>query len=117
MNEQTIQALNALAAKLSTTAEYLWGVLVKQAPIEGALDLAVMAAWAIALICLARYVYKNTAGEDPHWTDDVVRTFAWAGVGLAVLLVTIICGSNFTSAVSAIINPEYWALKQLLAAI
>lgn len=117
MNDQTIQALNVLAAKLGTTAEYLWGVLVRQAPITGALDLAVMAAWLVALIFSARFVHKNTAGDEPRWDDEAARFFAWGGVWLGALFVALIGGIIIPSAVSAILNPEYWALKQLLGAI
>ena len=35
MDDKTLQALTALANKLGTTAEYLWGVLLRQAPLTG----------------------------------------------------------------------------------
>ena len=39
MDEKFQKLIEALAAKLGTTAEHLWGVLVRQAPISGAVDL------------------------------------------------------------------------------
>lgn len=45
MDDKTLEALTTLANKLGTTAEYLWGVLIKQAPITVAIELSVMVAW------------------------------------------------------------------------
>ena len=114
MDEKTLQALNALANKLGTTAEYLWGVLLRQAPITGALDLAVMAAWVAACVLLVRFVRRKTRGEDPEWSDEMGRVFAWAGAACACALTALIVGLEFGQAVTAIVNPEYWALRQIL---
>lgn len=39
MNEQTVKLVEQLAQKLGTTTEYLWNVLIKQAPISAAIDM------------------------------------------------------------------------------
>lgn len=104
MDEKTLQALTALATKLGVTAEYLWGVMVKQAPISGALDLAVIAAWTAACVWLVR---RKTAGDPPEWRDDMARAMAWVAVGLVCVLTAVIGGFEFTGAVTAIVNPEY----------
>jgi len=39
MDEKTAQMLEKLAQKLGTTSEYLWGVLLKQAPIAAIIEL------------------------------------------------------------------------------
>jgi hypothetical protein len=114
MDEKTLQAVTALANKLGTTAEYLWGVLVKQAPISGALDLAVLAAWSAACVWVVRFVHGKTSGKDPAWDDEVGRVFAWVGVGLVCWLTMLIGGLSFSGSVTAIVNPEYWALRQIL---
>jgi hypothetical protein len=38
MDDKTFQALTNLATKLGTTAEHMWGVLLRQAPITGVID-------------------------------------------------------------------------------
>ena len=118
-----MQALMTLAAKLGTTAEYLWGVLLRQAPITGAIDLAVMAAWVAMAVFLIRLVRRKTTTpaktkEDQcyrsaEWSGDSV-TFAWAGAGAFALLTALIVGSELSNVVAALVNPEYWALKQIL---
>lgn len=50
MDDKTLQVVTDLASKLGTTAEYLWGVLLKQAPITGSLALLAIGAWVTALV-------------------------------------------------------------------
>lgn len=114
MDDKTLQALTTLAAKLGTTAEYLWAVLVKQAPLSGALDLALIAAWVGGCVWLVHFVRSKTAGDRPAWDDDAARVFAWGGVFLVCALTALIGGLTISGAVTAIVNPEYWALRQIL---
>jgi len=39
MNDQTTKLLTDLSNKLGTTAEYLWGVLVRQAYVDGVISI------------------------------------------------------------------------------
>ena len=114
MDEKTLQALTALATKLGTTAEYLWGVLLKQAPITGAMSLLMMAAWAVVCVLLVRYVRRNTSGNKPRWTDEAARLFAWIGVCIVCAMSALVVSIEIGGAVTAIVNPEYWALRQIL---
>jgi hypothetical protein len=114
MDDKTLQAVTALANKLGTTAEYLWGVLVKQAPLSGALDLVVLTAWAAACVWVARFVGRKTSGDRPEWNDEFDRGLAWIGVGIVCGLTALIGGLVFSDAMTAIVNPEYWALRQIL---
>ena len=123
MDEKTLQALTALAEKLGTTAEYLWGVLLKQAPIAGITDLAVMVAWGIAIAMWARFVQRKTntpaATESDlypsaEWSDQFGVGLAWASVFVTGLIVVLIAGASLSTVIAAIFNPEYWALKQIL---
>ena len=123
MDEKTLQALTTLAEKLGTTAEYLWSVLLKQAPISAATDLVVIAAWVFAVATWAKFVQRKTAKPaatendrypSADWSDDVGVGLAWISVFLSGLIVAIISGAYFSSIVAAIFNPEYWALKQII---
>lgn len=122
MDDKTLQALTTLDAKLGTTAEYLWGVLLRQAPITGAIDLLVMAAWVITAVLLIRLVRRKTEtpveteenkyprakwGEEGAW-------FAWIGAVGFALVTALIVGSGLSGVVAALLNPEYWALRQIL---
>lgn len=123
MDEKTLQALTALAEKLGTTAEYLWSVLIKQAPITGAVDLLLMVAWIAAAALWFSFVKRkttrppNTEGDYGHryaeWDGDAAF-FGWASAGIFSLIAGIVVSSSLATTVAALFNPEYWALAQIL---
>ena len=122
MDDKTLTALTALAQKMGTTAEYLWGVLLKQAPITGAIDLAVMVAWVSAAVWWFRFVQRKTSTppatadgkySNAQWREEGAG-IAWVSVVVAGLVVALCVGAILSSTVAAIFNPEYWALKQIL---
>jgi hypothetical protein len=113
MDEKTLQVLTALANKLGVTAQYLWSVLLRQAPITGAIDLFLLSLLVFGVWRLTRYVYRRKPGE---WGDDegFFRPLAWAGVGIVVFVTTLIVCGSLSDTVAGLVNPEYWALKQVL---
>ena len=122
MDEKTLQALTALAAKLGTTAEYLWGVLLKQAPITGAVDLLLTIAWVGAAVMWFAFVGRKTT--TPPETDEnrypcaewdgEAAFFGWLSAYIFALITGLIVSTNLASSVAALFNPEYWALAQIL---
>lgn len=122
MDDKTLQALTTLAAKLGVTAQYLWGVLLRQAPITGAIDLAMLLCWVITAVYIARFVHRKT--KTPKKTEENEYPIAeWHGEGapfayfaaIAFAVITaLMVGLHLSSVVAALVNPEYWALKQIL---
>lgn len=122
MDEKYQALIEALANKLGTTVEHLWGVLIRQAPISGVVDLvlcmviATVTVWFVAIV-----KHKTTApaatAEDQYpyaeWRDEAAF-LAWAVALIAGVfaLVYVICSAQGIAAAFA--NPEYWALKQLV---
>lgn len=122
MDDKTLQALTALAEKFGTTAEYIWLVLIKQAPITGLADMAIMIFLVAAVTIWARTVQRKTTVSDstesnrypkPQW-DDEGKFFGWASVWISALIVALVIASTFSITISAFANPEYWALKQII---
>lgn len=116
MNEATTKLVEELAAKLGTTAEHLWGVLVRQAPISGVCDALAIVAWIIGLAWALRLVRSKTTDQGngcAEWTDEgaLVAWLVWAFTASVVMLVA---GACFAEIVASIVNPEYWALKQVM---
>ena len=113
MNEQTAEALKAIAAQIGTTSEHLWAALVAQAPIDGVatlLQVLILAAVTYAHVGLTR---KAWAGFDRNPGPTITAGIAW-------LPLTIIWMSAFfyiPMLIAAFLNPEYWALKEILDAI
>ena len=115
MDDKTLQTLTALANKLGTTAEYLWSVLLKQAPITGVTDLLLLIALVLGTAIWARTVYVNTSEEEweKRWQDDTAP-IAWISVAVLFVITLILVTSNLSMVFAALFNPEYWALKQVL---
>lgn len=122
MDYNTIQVLTTLANKLGTTAEYLWGVLLKQAPITGVIDMAIMAGWVLMAVMWCRFVLRKTTApkptnEDRHtyadWTEEAAF-FSWLSAVVLAMMAALIVTSYFATTAAALVNPEYWALRQIL---
>jgi O-antigen/teichoic acid export membrane protein len=115
MNEQTTKLIESLAAKLGTTAEYLWSVLVNQAYVSGIKSL--IGIIISLLVSFALYkVYKFAAkkidveGEDDNEGFWAIRILT----GVAQIIPFILVLYYTSNAFNAFMNPEYWALKELL---
>lgn len=109
MNAENVQEiLDVLAAQFGTTAEHLWGVMLRQAYIGAAVDL-VFAAGAVLLIrALIRAGVKQS---DKNLYDQSYPPFVAYAVALVVGLVAVV---EVWSSVGYAANPEYFALKTVL---
>lgn len=115
--------LKSLADKLGTTVENLWEVLMKQAPIAAVTETVICAVFGLAVFASYRLVRKKTkrpsatdADKFPRaeWEEDA----AFAGWLVTVLLVIpfLIQLREAAVTVSTVaLNPEYWALHELLS--
>ena len=115
MNEETRQMLERLADKLGTTVDHLWSVLVHQAPITASSDIAVFFASILLLYFVAKKIVKSTNDESGflHHKEDLA-VLAWIGWFIASALVGVMLFFNFEFIISGFLNPEYWALRQLI---
>ncbi len=120
MNDQTTKLVEQLAQKLGTTAEYLWAVLLKQAPISAATDLIyliLVIIGGVLLYKLHKYLseeggeYKNSIycdKEELVVIPMVLVTFLWG-------VIAIVCFFCIGNIINGFFNPEYWALKEILS--
>lgn len=114
MDEVTAKLIEELATKLGTTTEHLWGVMLRQAPIESGCTIAVTCAVAVGLSWLWKRLLARKPLTYPHIYDDVDREFGRIMLGIITLLFVGGTMCVFNDVVSGFVNPEYWALKQLL---
>ncbi len=124
MNDNTTKLLEQLAAKLGTTTEYLWRVLLKQAPIEATTTLIqCIIVWigGIVLYKLHKRFSKKiqTGGYsenayDKHEVALILPMVIVAIVWGVMFLVTFFCMSDI---IVGYFNPEYWALKEVLDSV
>ena len=116
MTNEIAKALEALAQKLGTTSEYLWNVLMKQAPLSAIMDfvqyiIVVFACyfWIKNLKVFTAKILSND-WEEEHWIWIIVISLM---LGIFVIAIFF----SFPNTIYAIINPEYWALNLLLSKI
>jgi len=119
MEKQTTELIEQLAAKLGTTTEYLWGVLIKQAPVYAVTSLLEIGVVLIMGVVLWKShkkllspindnpdecLYDNY--EDLQWVIGIL-TFIW-------VILFVVAFFTFANVITSIANPEYWALMKIL---
>lgn len=110
MNEQTAKLLEQLAGKLGTTSEYLWGILLKQAPIDATITL-----FQTAVVVLITYVmWKKVVGAKKD-DDDFMPVYIIVAILWSIFCFITLCFSG--SIINGYFNPEYWALERILQSL
>ena len=134
LSEEVLVSLNALAAKLGVTAEYLYGTLVAQVEVNAWSAVARLAITALTVALLLKvgcFLYrKHILNHDrencpkcrKRPDDSIVYAHDWElqyGLGIALVIVmtiiTIVAAYASVGPVFQLLNPEYYATKQLLA--
>jgi len=115
MENTALKLLETLATKLDTTTEYVWSVLIKQAPISAITNVSYLIISIIVPILLWKlhsYFYRQKMYES-EYSEFVITLMG------ALTLLTLIClGVGIAlipSIISGLFNPEYWALQQILS--
>lgn len=117
--EQLTTLLTALAEKLGTTVEYLWSVLLKQAYIEGILNIIYCIITIIIFIVSYKYA-KYFSSKWKEWNDNYEAEEIFPTIILVILIVSTLIVLGMTifqfipTAITTFNNPEYWALKEIL---
>lgn len=96
-----------LLARLGTTVEHLWGVLLRQAPIHGAFSIVFD-----VVACVALYYAWRTLYKWDGYVED--KDILYALLGCVTAFVCVYVFYNLPMIAAAFFNPEYWALKQVL---
>lgn len=122
MNETTSKLLEQLANKLGTTSEYLWGVLLKQAPIAATTRLIQTILVIISGVILLKVHQRLLKVENPN---DVYSRSLYEKHGEFASIPMVICLLIFSiffiftigcfgTIINGYFSPEYWALKEIL---
>ena len=120
MNDKTVILIEKLAAKLGTTAEHLYGVLLHQAPISGTVDLFIAVVMIVVGVIAVRFAKDKTTDkivEGRHiyakWSVDGAG-LAWTAITFYLIVSTFFVIGSVQGIVAAFLNPEYWALSHIL---
>jgi cytochrome bd-type quinol oxidase subunit 2 len=118
---ELLKRLDALAQQLGTSVNYLWHVLVKQGLVQGGTDLMI-SLFLLILSMIALHYAKIGYREGPkdrnergEWPDRYI-TLSAIGTLSSALLFGMFMGWLYYG-LQEVLNPEYYALKELLNAI
>ena len=136
--DKAMELVEQLATKLGVAAEYLWAVLVKQQYVDGIADIILVVFGIAVMIVLiigapkltAKYLneytqlrddrlknrgYSFSSIEEDHCKEmyEIIPYLAFT-IGLCVFIFTL---CFVVSGVKQVINPEYYALKEVLDTI
>jgi hypothetical protein len=118
VSDELHKELAALAAKLGVSVERLWGVLVRQAYIDGLSSLVTVfccAAAGLGVLWFFFYLrrkYKLTAEPKERFflsTEPV----EYMALGIILVVLVAVAGNNFYWVISDFFNPEFYALRHL----
>lgn len=114
--EKLTELLTMLASKLGTTVEYLWTVLIKQATISGIQNIILSVVVTIPIIIFGvylRYFIKNKEKIEDGYNEEFYYVGLVVGTIISVVCV-LVFAECINTAMTAFINPEFWALKEIL---
>ena len=118
LSPELLQRLDALAAKLNTTVEHLWNVLLNQAKIEAIQD-SINALFGLIFVAVGLYSFKRLyhcwKSDDYYSNNDDLKV----GFGILACLGTCTAGTasffvSLNQLYAPALNPSYWALQQIL---
>ena len=117
--DKAMEYIDKLAAKLGVAAEHVYGVLVKQAFATGVTDSIIgfvfLMIAVIAGVIITKMTIKMYGERHCNWD------YEWFFVVLAVGFLVVPPGGfgiyAITEGIKALINPEYYAIKEILDTI
>lgn len=116
MNDQAMQLIEQLAAKLGVSIYHIMGVLVRQAIITGVIRAVITLFFGyIVFLLFGEMKRVLLVMRDTSPDDDETSRAAYYFVCI-VIYITVVC-LTINGTISAIINPEFWALERILQAI
>jgi len=106
--------LEKLAEKLGTTVEKLWDVLLNQVQVQIGIceiwmNVAIFLFGGLALIFFVLGIF----GLMWRWEGEGIF-FSFLGSFIMTALSGVIYGVNYTTLLTLKLNPEYWALQEIL---
>lgn len=117
LSTEVLKRVDALASQLHTTGSQLWQVLVAQARVEAITDLCQLGLLTLGMVALGWFEYwLIKKGSNPQVDYDTQET---CGITSCVLGIILIVGVGIwmgicTNWVTPMLNPQYWALQQVM---
>ena len=108
--------LEKLAKQLGTTAEYLWSIMVRQAPISSCINILQYIILGVATYFFVKVTKKYwLVSEEKRWGSVWLSIPGIIGVFLFILW--IVSFFDIQNTITGFVNPQYWALRKILNTI
>ena len=125
MEEKAFEYIDAIAANLDVAAEHVYGTLLKQAMVSGlrsVVYIIICLAVGYAILKVFKRIYADVKeGEDGIFVDSygvsLGGVFSLVFGGIALILMFFAIMVDISNATTALLNPEYWAIKEILDTI
>ena len=112
--DKVAEYIDAVAQKLGVAAEHVYGLLVRQQITSGVIDILTGLAVLFVIFAVVKYVLKRIDLEEYDLDEIVLLGF----IPVAIILGFGIFGfSFFTDGLKHVINPEYYAIKEIIKAV
>jgi hypothetical protein len=114
MNEEILKRIDALAAKLNTTGEHLWSILMKQVRIETYTCIGWIIFCSVSLYAAYRtYWWCKSKSEDWDFGGDRYSLLGNLFLPLVSIFLVIGIIGNLSEIPTLLLNPEFAAVKLL----
>lgn len=110
IDDKAVELLEQLAIKMGTTADQIWEILIQQASVAGIFDI-LMSLFFVSISMILGYISLWFSREIK---DDADAVFPMLGFATVTLLVCVVSLAFAYGAATAFLNPDYWALKQVI---
>ena len=125
MEEKAFEYIDAIAANLGVAAEHVYGALLKQAMVSGlrsVVYIIIYLAVSYAIIKVLKRVYSDVKEDEEGLFVDsfgvpLGGVFALVFGGIALVIMFFVIMADISNTSTALLNPEYWALKEILDTI
>lgn len=119
MNVDFNRVLEQLAKAFNTSVEYLYPILIKQAYVAGIQSILIFLVPPIVIYIIYKLAIKSKESYDKYgcweWDDEgfpfliAIAIIAFVGIFTTFEMID--------TAPTAFLNPEYWAIKEVLEAV
>ena len=114
MNQEIIELLKVLADKFGTTTEHLWRVLLEQALLSGITNVILLVVILVLTVMWVRFALERIEkGEKGYYSSDDIGAL-WLTIILVIPFCGVVSVLLIYDIVTAILNPDYWALREIL---